>query len=378
VTADSIVLGGTAPLTGPASFDAAVARGAEAYFRYVNAQGGVNGRSIVYTVRDDGYNPALTVPATRQLVEQDKVFAVFNSVGTAENLAVRPYLNSAGVPQLFLASGASAFGRDHAQYPYTTGFQPSYEAEGWVYGTYLARAAPGATVAVLFQNDDYGKELLDGLERGLQRSSARVLVAEPYDPGVRDISAQVAKLASSRADTLALFAAPAFALKAYGLAAKLGWKPRRVITNAVASSAPTMRRAAAGARRALVNGTLSATYLKDPTDPQWRNDPGMTLYRRLVAKYLPAAKADDALYVYGMAVAWAAVEALREAGRDLTRASLQKVLDTFTVSGNPFLVPGIVVTTSGPDHVPIDQLVLERFRNGAWRSFGGLWSYTAP
>ena len=165
VTATSILLGGTAPLSGPASQYASVARGADAYFKYVNAKGGVNGRKITYKYVDDAYNPAQSVPVTRQLVEQDKVFAVFNSLGTAHNIAVRPYLNALKVPQLFVASGATTFGRDYAQYPYTIGFQPSYQAEGWVYGKYLARTAPGATVAVLFQNDDYGKDLLGGLKQ---------------------------------------------------------------------------------------------------------------------------------------------------------------------------------------------------------------------
>ncbi len=193
VTADSILLGGTAPLTGPASQYASIARGADAYFKYVNARGGVNGRKITYKYLDDGYNPAQSVPVTRQLVEQDKVFAVFNSLGTAHNVAVRPYLNAMKVPQMFVASGATTWGRDYGQYPYTIGFQPSYQAEGWVYGTYLARTAPGATVAVLFQNDDYGKDLLGGLKRGLQRSKVKVIAAQPYEVTSPDVSSQVAK-----------------------------------------------------------------------------------------------------------------------------------------------------------------------------------------
>ena len=377
VTSSTILLGGTAPLTGLASPYASVSRGADAYFKYVNARGGVNGRTITYRVVDDGYNPALSVPVTRQLVEQEKVFAVFNSLGTSQNLAVRPYLNSMKVPQLFVASGATTWGRDYAEFPYTTGFQPSYQAEGWVYGKYLARTAPGATIAVLFQNDDYGKDLLSGLKRGLQRSKAKVIAAQPYDPSSPEVSSQIARLKSSGADTLAIFATPTFAVQAYTFAHKLGWKPRRVINNAVASASTTMARAAADGQNPLVNSTISIAYLKDPTVAEWQSDPAMKLYRTIMARYAPDANADDPLHVYGMAVAWTAVDALRKAGKDLTRAALQKVLDRFTAVGNPFMLPGIVVKTAGKDHFPVEQVLLQRWQNGAWKSFGGLWGYRA-
>ena len=166
VTAKTILVGGTTPLSGSASAYASVARGANAYFKYVNSRGGVNGRTIAYKFVDDGYDPARTVQATRQLVEQDKVFAIFNSLGTEHNAAIRDYLNAARVPQLFVASGATTFGRDFKQYPWTIGFQPSYRAEGWIYGKYLARTKPGAKIGVLFQNDDYGKDLMAGRSRG--------------------------------------------------------------------------------------------------------------------------------------------------------------------------------------------------------------------
>jgi branched-chain amino acid transport system substrate-binding protein len=269
ITPKSILLGGTAPLSGLASSYASVSAGAEAYFKYVNARGGVNGRTIAYKVLDDGYNAAQTVPLTRQLVEQDKVFAIFNGLGTENNLAVRPYLNSAKVPQLFVGSGGTTFGRDYAQYPDTIGFQPTYQAEGWVYGKYLAHMAPGTTIAVLFQKDDYGKDLLIGLKRGLQRSNAKVIAAQPYDPLTSaDVSAQMAKLKASGADTLAIFATPAFVAQAYAAAAKLGWKPKHVINNSVGASSSTMAAASDGGRNKLVAGTISVAYLKDPNDGQ--------------------------------------------------------------------------------------------------------------
>jgi branched-chain amino acid transport system substrate-binding protein len=376
LTSTSILLGGTSPLSGPASAYASVARGADAYFRYVNARGGVLGRTISYKVVDDAYNPAQTVQATRQLVEQEKVFAVFNSVGTEQGLAVRDYLNTAKVPQLFVASGATTWGRDYTQYPYTIGFQPSYQAEGWVYGKYLARTAPGARVAVLFQNDDYGKDLLGGLKKGLQRSAAKVIAAQPYEATAPDVASQMARLKASGADTLAIFATPKFAVQAFALANKLGWKPKRVINNAVSSASNVMERAAEGGNK-VVNGALSIVFLKDPTDPQWSSDAAMKLYAQIMKKYAPGANADDVYHVYGMAVAWTAVEALKKAGKDLSRASLLKAVDALNAPGNPFLLPGIAVKTAGDDHFPVEQMVLQRWQKGSWRSFGGLWGYRA-
>jgi branched-chain amino acid transport system substrate-binding protein len=317
------------------------------------------------------------VAATRQLVEQDKVFAVFNSLGTAQNLAVRTYLNAMKVPQVFVSSGATTFGRDYEQYPYSIGLQPSHQAEGWVYGKFLARTAGSTRVAVLFQNDDYGKDLLGGLKRGLQRSKAKVIAAQPYDVGSQDVSTQIAKLRASGADTLAIFATQDFAIQAYQVASKLGWKPKHVINNAVAASAANMRAAAAGGQNRLVNGTISIQIVKDPTDLAWKKDATMKLYRKIMKQYAAGANADDSLHVYGMAAAWLAIDALRKAGKDLTRESLLETLDTFTATGNPFMLPGIVVKTAGKDHYPVEQMVLQRWQKGSWRSFGGLWSYRA-
>ncbi|MBA3347603.1 MAG: ABC transporter substrate-binding protein, partial [Actinobacteria bacterium] len=275
ITPTEIILGGTAPLTGPASAYASVARGAEAYFRHVNARGGVHGRKIAYRYVDDAYNPALAVSATRQLVEDDGVFAVFNSLGTEGNLAVRGYLNQRRVPQLFVASGATTFGRDFRRYPWTIGFQPSYEAEGWIYGTFLARTRRGAKVAVLFQNDEYGKDLLAGLRRGIARSGVKVVATQRYDASAPDVGSQIATLEASGADTLALFATPKFATQAYLFAERLAWRPL-VLVNAVSSASNVMRAAAVEAPRA-VEGSVSLAYFKDPGDVRWRDDAGMKL-----------------------------------------------------------------------------------------------------
>ncbi len=376
LTDTSILLGGTAPLTGPASQYSSIARGAEAYFKYLNARGGVRGRKITYKYVDDASSAAQSFSATRQLVEQDKVFAIFNSFGTAHNTIVRPYLNSLEVPQLFVASGATTWGQDYEEFPYTIGFQPSYRAESWVYGKYLARTAPGARVAVLFQDDEFGKDLLVGLKRGLQRSKAKVIAALPYDVATPEIASQIAKLKASGADTLAIFAASAFAVQAYQSANKLGWKPKHVINSTVGSGTSSMQSASAGQNR-LVNGTISIQFLKDPTDPGWKNDSAMKLYRKILKQYAPAANAADSNYVYGMAAAWTAADALKKAGEDLTRESLRKRLDTFTATGNPFMLPGIAVKTAGKDHDPVEQMQLRRWQNNSWNSFGGLWSYRA-
>ena len=375
VTSTSVLLGATAPLSGSASAYASVARGADAYFKYVSSRGGVHGRKISYTIVDDGYNPALTVQATRRLVEQDGVFAIFNALGTEHNLAVRDYLNQKKVPQLFAATGATALGSDARKYPYTIGFQPSYQAEGWVLGKYLARTQGAAKVAVLFQNDDYGKDLLNGLKRGMARSKAKVTAAEPYEVTASDVQAQVAKLRASGANVFAIFATPKFAIQAYVYANKLGWKPKLTLNNAVSSASNVMQLASEGGTNRVVNGSVSIVFLKDPTDPKWKNDSAMRLYRMVMKRFAPGANADDVYHVYGMAAAWTAVEAIRKVGKDLTREGLVKAVAKMNLSANPFLLPGIALKTGANDHFPIEQMLLQRWQKGSWKSFGGLWGY---
>jgi branched-chain amino acid transport system substrate-binding protein len=375
VTSTSILLGATSPLSGSASAYASVARGADAYFKYVSSRGGVNGRRISYTIVDDGYNPSQTVQATRRLVEQDGVFAIFNALGTEQNLAVRDYLNQKKVPQLFTASGATTFGSDAKQYPYTIGFQPSYQAEGWVLGKYLARTQGAAKVAVLFQNDDYGKDLLNGLKRGMARSKSKVTAAEPYEVTASDVQAQVAKLRSSGANVFAIFATPKFAIQAYVYASKLGWKPKLTLNNAVSSASNIMQIASEGGTNKVVNGSVSIVFLKDPTDPKWQSDSAMKLYRTIMKRFAPGANVDDVYHVYGMAAAWTAVESIRKVGKDLTREGLVRAVAKMNLSSNPFLLPGIALKTGANDHFPIEQMLLQRWQKGSWKSFGGLWGY---
>ena len=376
VTDKTILLGGTAPLSGPASAYASVARGAAAYFKYANTRGGVNGRTITYKYLDDAYNAAQSVQVTRQLVEQDKVFAVFNSLGTEQNEAVRAYLNQVKVPQLFVASGATTFGRDFKQYPYTIGFQPSYQAEGWVYGKYLARTKPGAKVAVLFQNDSYGKDLLTGLKQGIAHSKVKIAAAQPYEVTASDIQSQIATLKASGANVLALFATPKFAIQGYVFANRLGWRPL-IINNAVSSASNIMTLASEGGTNKAVENSISIVFLKDPTDPKWRNDAAMKLYRTIMAKYAKGANVKDVYHVYGMAVAYETVKLLKAAGKTPTRAAVVAQMGKLNDASNPFLLPGIAVKTSATERFPIEQALLQRWSKGHWTSFGGLWGYRA-
>ncbi len=375
VTATSVLFGGTSPLSGSASAYASVARGADAYFKYVNARGGVAGRKISYTYVDDAYNPAQTVQATRQLVEQEKVFAIFNALGTEHNIAIRDYLRAQGVPQLFAASGSTQFGGQADEYPGLIGFQPSYLAEGWVYGKYLARTRPGSRVAVLFQNDDYGKDLLAGLKRGLQRSKVKVVAAQPYEVTASDVQSQVAKLKASGSDVFAIFATPKFAIQSYVFANKLGWKPKLTINNAVSSASNIMLLASEGGTNKVVNGTLSIVFLKDPTDPKWSKDAAVKLYRSVLKKYASGANPNDVYHLYGMSVAWTTVELLRKIGKNLTRSALVEAASNMNIPRNPFLLPGIAIKTGAKDHFPIEQMLLQRWDKGAWKSFGGIWGY---
>jgi branched-chain amino acid transport system substrate-binding protein len=377
LTPTTILLGGTVPLTGEAAAFGSVGPGAKAYFDYVNARGGVHGRKIEYRFYDDAYNPAQTVQQTRRLVEQDGVFAIFNAIGTGSNLAIRDYLNAQKVPQLFAASGATKFGSEAAKYPYTIGFQPSYQAEGWVLGKYLARTQGAAKVAVIFQNDDYGKDLLNGLKKGIQRSKVRIVAAEPYEVTASDVQAQVAKLKASGANTFAVFATPKFAIQSYVYASRLNWKPKLTLANAVSSASNIMQLASEGGQNAVVNGSVSIVFLKDPTDPKWKNDAAMRLYRQVMRQFAASANPNDVYHVYGMASAWTAVEALKKAGKNLTRAGLVKVVDSMNFSSNPFLLPGIALKTGPSDHFPIEQMLLQRWQKGSWKSFGGIWGYRA-
>ena len=373
VSSSTILLGGTSPLTGPAAQYASVARGAKAYFDSVNAKGGVAKRKIKYEIVDDAYNPAQSIQATRQLVEQEGVFAVFNSLGTDQNLAVRDYLNQRKVPQLFVASGATTWGTDAATYPWTIGFQPSYQAEGLIYGRYVARTMKRAKIGVLFQNDDYGKDLLLGLKRGLAGSGSKVTAAVPYEVTAADVGSQVARLKAAGVNVFAIFATPKFAIQSYVYANRLRWRPA-IINNTVSAATNVMLLASEGGNNKAVEGTITLNFLKDPTNPLYRNDPAMKQYRAIMARYAKGANVNDVYHVYGMAVAYETVSLLKRIGANATRARLMAAARSITSPSNPFVLPGIGIKTGKGDGFPIQQVQMQRWRKGKWVPFGGLWA----
>jgi len=370
VTSTEVLIGGTTPLSGPASAYQSVAKGAAAYFKYVNAKGGVNKRKIKYLYKDDAYDPAKTSEKTRELIQQDKVFAIFNSLGTEQNQATRAYLNAIKVPQLFVASGATTWGKDYKTYPWTIGYQPNYQAEGTIYGRYVAKTSPKARIGVLYQNDDYGKDLMKGLSKGLGSKAKLVVSKQNYDVTDADVQSQIARLKAARVNTLMLFATPKFAIQSYVYAHKLGWKPT-VYVNAVSSAANIMGLSTVGTSKKQTNGSLSIVFLKDPTDTHWAKDPGVKLYRSIMKRY-KGGNPNDVYAVYGMSAAHTFVEALKKAGRNPTRASIMKAANSLNIKNDPFLLPGMTVKTGPGDHFPLDQAKLERYVNGHWVVFGGL------
>ena len=374
ITSRTILIGGTAPLSGVASAYASIARGADAYFKYVNAHGGVNGRRFTYRYLDDGYNPSQTVQQTRQLVLQDRVFAIFNSLGTEHNLAIRDYLNASKVPQLFVATGARTFGADYRRYPWTIGFQPSYLGEARIYGRWIAKNRPRAKIGILYQNDDYGQELIRGLRQGLGRKTNLIVDSQSYETTSPDVQSQIVRLKNAGANTLMVFATPKFAIQSLVFANRLRWRPL-VFMNTVSSATTVMDIASESGRNPVADGVISTVFLKDPNDPRWRRDRGMRLYRQIMKRYNPRGNVNDPYHVYAMAVAHTTVEAFRKAGRNPTRASLLAAVTRLNVKANPFLLPGVVVRTTRTDRFPIEQVRLQRWTNrpkGHWSVVGGL------
>jgi branched-chain amino acid transport system substrate-binding protein len=371
VTSTQILIGGTTPLTGPASAYASVARGADAYFKYVNAHGGVNGRKLKYTYVDDAYDPSQTIQKTRDLVQNDHVFAIYNTLGTETNLAIRSYLNQLKVPQLFVASGASTWGKDYKKYPWTIGYQPSYLAEGTIYGRYIARTRARAKIGVLYQNDDYGKELMSGLERGLGAKKKSIVSRQGYDVTDNDVRSQIARLKSKKANTLMIFATPKFAIQSYSTARQLGWKPL-IFVNAVSSASNVMTIASLSSSKATTEGSISIVFLKDPNDPRWAKDKGIRLYRSILKKYNGGRGIKDVYNVYGMSSAFSLVDALKHAGKNLTRDRIMRAATHLNERNDPFLLPGMSVRTTSSDHFPLAQAKLERYHNGRWVYFGSL------
>jgi branched-chain amino acid transport system substrate-binding protein len=375
VTSKQVLIGATFPYSGPASAYGTIAKAETAYYQWVNAHGGVNGRKIKFITMDDGYNPAKTVPLTKQLVEQNHVFAIVGQLGTEPVLSVRDYLNSHKVPQVLVSTGASYWGTQYKKYPWTIGWQPNYVAEAALYGRYINAHEKSAKIAVLYQNDDYGKDYLRGFRGGLAGSKSKIVATQGFSVTQPTVAPQVALLARSGANTFFIAATPAPSIQALVVADKLGWHPQKYLNNVSATNDLMNATAQAAGSASAVNGIVSTVYTQIPDDPRYAKTPGMKLYRKVMAKYYSSGKVTDAFNVYGMGQGWAFVYALKHAGKTPTRKSLMKALLHTNTKANPFLLPGMVTKTSATDHFPLEQAMLDKFQNGHFVPFGKLLTY---
>jgi ABC-type branched-subunit amino acid transport system substrate-binding protein len=380
VTKDTITIGATYPVSGSASAYYSVAKGANAYFEYINSKGGVNGRKIKYLVVDDAYTPANTPAKARELVEEDQVFLTYGNLGTPTNLAVRDYYNSKKVPQLFVFTGSSHWGADYAKYPWTLGWQPDYVTESKIYAKYILQNEASAKIAILYQNDDYGQDYVNGIKQGLGSKASSMIVADAtYNAGDPvDMSSQVNKLKSSGANTFYVVATPNYAANAVRNAISSGWKPKLYMNNVSGASSTWRAVVKALGASAGVDGMVTTTYLKDPLDTaKWGNDSGVQLFHQVMTKYGNGCDPTgaDSFCVSGMASAYTMVDVLKQAGNQLTR---QHVMDIAAKSlkekNNPLLLPGMVVQTTKSDHFPIQQEQLQRWETDHWVPFGQLFN----
>ena len=368
VTDKEILIGTTTPLSGAASAYASISKGSTAYFQYVNSKGGVNGRTITYKVYDDSYDPAKSVPLVRQLITQDNVFAIFNELGTPVNLATRDYINQEKVPDLFVATGSSHWGADYKQYPYTIGYQPDYVSEGKIYAKDIQKNHPSAKIGILYQNDDYGKDYVNGLKAGLGDKASMVIDTETYEANAADVSSQVASIKAKGADLFYIVATPKFAAQAIAGASKLSWKPA-IYLNSVANQVSTVQNAIKASAPDAAEGITSVVYLKDPANrTKWGNDAGMKMYYDIMAKYCVGCDAvNDGNYIYGMSVAWVFHQVLEKAGKDgVTRDNVMKISRSMNYKNSPFLLPGINVQTSGSNQFPVTQEAVQHWQGSGW------------
>jgi branched-chain amino acid transport system substrate-binding protein len=369
ITADSILLGNTIAQSGPAAAYGTIGNAELAYFNYVNGQGGVNGRKINFKILDDGYNPAQTKPLTKQLVESDKVFAMFSGLGTQTQTTVRDYLNSKKVPQLFVATGATTFNKDYSSNQWTLGWQPPYQGEAHIYAQDVLKNHASAKIGVLYQNDDYGQDYLKGLTDGLADKASMIVDKESYDVTAANTAAQLTKLKAAGANTLFLFSTPAFTIKSLVTVTLLHWEPT-IYLNSVSN--PQVYMGIAAKSGAALKNVTSVGYLKDPTDPQWANDDGMKLYKQVIAS-CSTCKPEDGFNLYGVAVAYTMVTVLKQAGSNLTRQNVMNIAaNQLNDNNNPFVLPGVKVQTTSSDHFPIMQEEVITWTGTAWKLSGTL------
>ncbi|MBX9963866.1 MAG: ABC transporter substrate-binding protein [Burkholderiales bacterium] len=365
-----IKIGQTIPYSGPASAYGTIGKAEAAYFQWINDQGGVNGRKITFVSLDDGYNPAKTVEQTRRLVEQEEVLLLFQSLGTPTNSAIHKYVNAKKVPHILLATGATKWS-DPKNFPWTMGFNPTYQSEGRIYAQYILKNHPNAKLAVLYQNDDFGKDYVIGLKSVLGDKAASMIVKEvTYEVTDPTIDSQVVALKASGADTLLTFATPKFAAQTIRKVSEIGWKPLHILTNVSASVGAVLTPAGLDKSKDIV----TAAYLADPTEPEVRKEAAFKVWENWMKKYYPAGDPNDQLNLYGYAAAASLVHILKACGDDLSRENVMKVAANLKDVEIPMLLPGIRLNTSANDFGPIAEMRLAKFDGTRWVLFGDLLS----
>ncbi len=366
VTDSEIKLGQTMPYSGPASAYGAIGKTHQAFFKMLNEKGGIKGRKINLISLDDGYSPPKTVEMVRRLVEQEEVFALFNTLGTPCNTAIHKYVNAKKVPHLLLATGATKWG-DPKNFPWTMGYNLSYQAEGAIYARYLIKNRPNAKIGVLYQNDDYGKDLLQGFEAGLGSQHAKMVLAKAsYEVTDPTVDSQILTLQGSGADTFMNITTPKFGAQAIRKAFDSGWKPFHIVNNVSASVGAVFK--PAGIEKAKDVFTLA--YYKDPTDPRWKDDPAMIEWRDFMTKYYPDGDQTDTGTIYGYISAQTMVQILEQCGDELTRENVMKQAANLKNLRQPLFLPGIAINTSPTDFFPFEQGQMRQFNGTTWDSIG--------
>ena len=360
-----IRIGNIMPYSGPASAYGTIGKTIGAYFDKINAEGGINGRKIKYISYDDAYSPPKAVEQARKLVESDEVLAIMQPLGTASNTAIMKYMNGKKVPQLFVATGATKFG-DPQGFPWTMGWQPNYQSEGRIYAKYILDTNPNAKIGVLFQNDDYGKDLMKGLKDGLGAKASMIVAEAPYEVSEPTIDSQILKLKAAGIDLFVNIATPKFAAQAIKKLAEIGWKPVHILNNVSNSVGGVLK--AAGLENA--KDIVSTFYQKDPTDPAWKDDAGLKTWAAFMEKYYPDGDRTSTFTTYGYSAAQSMVQVLKQCGNDLTRANVMKQAASLKDVQLDMILPGIKLNTSATDFFPIEQMQLVRFTGTQWERFG--------
>ena len=373
VSDTEIKIGNTMPYSGPASAYGAVGKSDAAYFAMINDQGGINGRKINFVSRDDGYSPPKTVELARQLVEEEHVLLLFNTLGTPPNTAIQGYLNENKVPHLFIATGADKW-NDPKNHPWTMGWIPSYRIEARIHARYILDKLPNAKIAVLYQNDDFGKDYLIGLREGLGDKADKLIIAtQTYETTDPTVDSQIVALHGSGADALLTAAVPKFAAQVIRKVYDIGWKPTHFLTSVSSSVGSVMRPAGPGKGI----GVFSAAYLKEPTDPQWQNTPEYKEWSAWMKKYNPSGNVANSNNVAGYSYAQTMVAVLRASGDNLTRENVMKQAASIHNLTQPMLLPGITISTSATDFAPVKQMQMAKFDGTTWQLFGEVISAAA-